>query len=207
MPLFRPLSVVLFAATLTASLVSSEARASDEPATASRHPRDAFARPFALAGYAAGQAGAYGAAGVGGRARWEPFPRLGVEVFSEHLAVQWPGGFRHDHPIGFNLYAPFAVTETVRVRPLLGFCAVFSFIEPEKPSGPRADDILFGAHAGMGVEIAIEDRISWFFDAQVIGYLSHDRTLHGWTGGVGDQLRTLAVFQPATGLQIHLGGR
>ena len=197
-----------FIAALVAALgTSSIARAQEDAPPAQENVKlGAFDKPFALAGYAVGWAGAYEAAGVGGRARWEMARgSFGVEVLAEHLAVDWQGGFRHDHPIGFNLYVPFALSKNVRIRPLLGACTVFSFVEPAHAGAPRADDILFGVHGGAGIEVAIDDMLSWFLDAQGIVYLAHDRTSAGWTGAVGPDVHSIAVFQPTTGLQLHLG--
>jgi hypothetical protein len=190
------------AATLGATSISRAADAPSEEVTR----RGPFERPFALSGYGVAWTGAYTAVGVGGRLRWEMVPgRFGVELLAEHLIVDWPGGFRHDHPIGFNLYVPFALSRNVRLRVLAGACTVFSFVEPEHAGAPRADDILFGLHGGAGLEIALHERVSWFFETQAIGYLAHDRTGQGWTGSVGNSERPIAVFQPTTGLQIHIG--
>ena len=70
---------------------------------------------------------------------------------------------------------------------------------------PRADDILFGVHGGVGLEVAVHERVSLFLDAQAIGYLAHDRTGQGWTGSVGGNEHPIAVLQPTMGLQVHLG--
>ncbi len=185
---------------------TSTAHAADAPPVVQTAPKSAFDRPFALAGYGVGWAGGYTAGGVGGRARWEMVPRtFGVEVLAESLIVDWPGGLRHDHPIGFNLYLPFDLTRDVRFRVLAGACTVFSFVEPQHAGAPRADDILFGVHGGAGLEVSLHDRLSWFLDLQAIGYLAHDRTGQGWTGSVGSSERALAIFQPTTGLALHLG--
>jgi hypothetical protein len=199
-------TTLVWCAALAATLsVTSTARAS-EVSGDEAPPTGPFERSVALSGYGVGWAGAYTAAGVGGRLRWEMLPRrFGLELLAEHLLVEGSGGLRHDHPIGFNLYVPLAASRSVRFRVLAGACTVFSFVEPEHAGAPRADDILFGVHGGGGVEIALHQRVSWFLDAQLIGYLAHDRTGQGWTGSVGSSERPIAVFQPTTGLAIHLG--
>lgn len=164
-----------------------------------------FDRGWALGGYATGWAGSYAGVGLGGRLRFEPYEKLGIEVFGESLIVESPGGLRHDHPVGFNLYVPFRVSERVRLRPLFGFCAVFSFIEPDERNAPRADDVLFGLHLGGGVEYLLGRNISAFLDVQAIGYLGHSRYAQGWTGSVDNGLSTLGVVQASLGLQAHLG--
>jgi hypothetical protein len=165
-----------------------------------------FDRPLAVGAYATGWEGAYLGGGLGGRIRWEPFDWLGIEGFAEHLLVENPGGVRHDHPIGFNAFVPWRVAAGLRLRPLFGFCAVFSLIEPDREGGPRADDIVFGVHAGGGIEWAPWDDWSFFLDAQAVAYLGHDRRAQGWTGSVDEELRTTAVVQLAAGLQLHFGG-
>lgn len=163
-----------------------------------------FDRDWALGGYATGWEGAYLGGGLGGRARWEPFEWLGVETFAEHLMVESPGGLRHDHPVGFNLYVPFDLGGRVRLRPLFGFCAVLSFMEPENEGAPGAEDVLFGMHGGAGIEWAPWADWSVFLDVQAVGYLGHDRTAQEWTGDVGEELTTSGVVQVGAGIQLHL---
>ena len=165
--------------------------------------RHAFDRDFAFAVYGLGWAGSYLGGGGGLRARWEPFDRLGVEVYSEHLALEDNEGVRHDHPIGFNLYVPFRVAENFRVRPLFGFCTVFSFLHPDNQSD-RVDDVHFGVHAGAGVEYALGRFASLFLDVQATGYAGHDRYAGGWSTHVGDQLSMWLVVSGAVGVQLHL---
>ena len=178
----------------------------DRPAAQPKPPesKDPFDRHLAVGGYGVAWAGAYPAAGVGGRIRYEWPHKFGMEGFADHLAVQWPGGgIRHDHPIGFNIYMPFQISRSVRLRPLFGACAVFSFIEPEHSGGPRADDIMFGVHGGLGMEVALEQNWSFFMEGQGIAYLAHDRTSHGWTGSVSQSMTSAYVFQPNMGLAVH----
>lgn len=165
--------------------------------------RHAFDRDFAGAIYSLGWTGPYDAYGGGLRLRWEPFERLGVEVYSEHLRVDAPEGLRHDHPIGFNLYVPFRLTENFRVRPLFGFCSVFSFVHPHNESD-RIDDIHFGVHAGGGMEYALGRFVSLFFDAQVTSYFGHGQTQGGWSTHVGDSVDLWLVASGALGVQVHL---
>jgi hypothetical protein len=209
--LFRSLHVALIA-TLISSLIPLTASAQTQTQTQTQtspdavllSSRDPFEHHVAIAGYSVAWAGAYPAAGVGGRIRGEYPHVVGVDLFAEHLAVQWPGGgFRHDHPIGFNLEKPFQITRSMRLRPMLGMCAVFSFIEPEHPGGPRADDIMFGVHAGLGMEVALHQYWSFFMEAQGVAYLAHDRSSQNWTGSVSQGVHTAGVFQPSMGLQIH----
>lgn len=176
----------------------------DDEERAPWRERQAFDRDFALAIYATGWAGAYEAGGGGLRARWEPFDRLGVEVYTEHAVVADADGLRHDHPIGFNLYVPFVVHERVRVRPLFGFCSVFSFLHPDQEGAERVDDVHFGVHAGAGLEVGFGRFASLFLDVQGVMYVGHDRYAGGWSVHVGDQLDLWWVVQAAAGVQVHL---
>jgi hypothetical protein len=202
-PLLRFVSASLVVATLafgSAAFAAAESPAGDAP-------RSAFDQPFAISSYTQGWVGAYDAAGLGGRARWEFFQhKAGVEVFGEGMLVAWPGGGeRHDIPIGFNLYAPIALGSRVRIRPLAGFCAVFSFIEPAQAGAPPSNDVLFGVHGGAGLEVAMVGPFVWFVDAQAVWYLGHDRTAANWSGAVSGSLGQAVIFQPTTGVELAFG--
>ncbi len=164
----------------------------------------AFDREFAISGYFLGWAGSYDAGGVGGHIRWEVLQhRLGLDLFGEALIVNWPGAFRHDHPIGFSAYVPFELTPRVRIRPLLGMCVVFSFVSQPGLDGPSTADVLFGVHTGVGIEVIVIGPLTWFLDLQGFWYLGHNQ-LPGW-GGVGNNLVSTGLFQPSTGFQFHFG--
>jgi len=166
-----------------------------------------FDQPLAIGAYTLGWAGAYGAAGLGGRARWEFWQhRAGLDLFGEALMVDWPGGgSRHDLPIGFNVYAPIALGSRVRMRAMGGFCAVFSFISPAEQGAPPSNDVLFGVHGGLGLEVALAGPFVWFVDAQAVWYTGHDRTASEWSGSVSGSLSGAVVFQPSTGLELAFG--
>jgi hypothetical protein len=181
------------------------AHAAESPSDSS--PRTAFDQPLAIASYTQGWLGAYDAAGIGGRARWEFWQHhAGLDLFGEAMMVNWPGGGeRHDIPIGFNIYAPFALGRHVRLRAMAGFCSVFSFIESGQQGSPPANDVIFGVHGGGGLEVAIAGPFVWFVDAQAIWYLGHDRTAQNWSGSVSGALGQAVVFQPTTGLELAFG--
>lgn len=196
-------SLLFVLATLALALPAAGQAPEEEPPPApSGSP---FDRTFALGVYGTGWLGAYGAGGIGGRLRWEPYEWLGVEVFGEALAVEWPGAFRHDWPVGFNLYVPIAITRELRLRPLFGFCAVFSLIEPPANHAPRADDILFGIHGGLGLEYALLDWLSAFVDVQAVGWVGHDRASSGWSADIEDSYTTFGVAQLTLGVTAHFG--
>lgn len=175
----------------------------DAPATSAPSTVRAFDRPFAFASYAAVRGGTYQATGVGGRLRWQPFRRLGVETYLEATLVDWEGGFRHDYPNGFSLYTPFTFG-AFRVRPYAGFCDVVSLVEPTQEGAPRADDILLGAHLGVGAELALGRSWSVFVDAQADSYMGHDRASGGWTGNVAESLMPVVTGQVNAGVQLHV---
>lgn len=164
----------------------------------------AFDREWALGIYGTGWVGDYSGAGVGGRLRWEPFELLGFDVWAESLLVEWPGGLRHDHPVGFNIYVPIEIVPEVRFRPMLGLCASFSLIEPQEQDGPRADDVQFAIHGGAGIEFSPNRTFSIFVDVQAFGYLGHDRTAEGWTGSVDEGYTYFATVTGSAGFQVHL---
>lgn len=168
--------------------------------------RSPFTRTFGLGAYATGWAGAYGGGGVGGRIRYEAFSFLGLDLFGEALIVPVAHGLRHDHPIGFNLFVPFRVGQVVRLRPLLGMCVTASFFHPEEVGAPRADTILVGAHAGGGLELALHDRLSFFLEAKAVAWFGNDRSVQGWTGVVGGDVKPFLLGQAQLGFTFHLGG-
>jgi hypothetical protein len=172
---------------------SARAQSRTDPA-----PRSPWGTQLAVAFYATGHAGSYLAGGIGGRLRYEPFEWLGAEAYLEATIVEWPGAFRHDYPNGFNIYTPIRIDD-VRIKPYIGFCDILSFIEPAQALAPRADDVLFGAHAGVGIEIALHRFVSVFADVQGNVYMGHDRTAEMWTGGVGED------FVPFWNIQLNLG--
>ena len=165
--------------------------------------KKAFDRQFAFGAYGTNWSGNYNAIGIGLRSRFEPFELVGVDLFSEHLVVEDDIGFRHDHPIGFSLYIPIEISDNFRIRPLFGMCAVFSFTETDNAGVERIDDILFGLHAGGGLEYSIGRFVSVYLETQVTGYLGHNRygSPGGWSAHVGDNLATSLIIGNALGVR------
>ena len=191
---------------LVAAPAAAQDVASDEELPSEDAPVGALDRPFMIGSYVSGWAGSYLAGGVGGRVGWEPFDELGVQVFGEGHIVEWAGaGIRHDHQIGFDLYIPITLAPGFRLRPLFGFCTVFSLIEPDPSTAPRADDVLFGAHAGLGLEIGISTWGSFFVEAQGTVWAGHDRSQSRWTGAVEDTYAPFGTAQLITGFAVHFG--
>ena len=84
-------------------------------------------------------------------------------------------------------------------------CVVASFIEPEEPQGPRVDDVLVGAHAGAGFDVALSRWVSLFAEGKAVVWVGHDRSVHGWTGALANEVQPFVVGQAQLGLTVHLG--
>ena len=163
----------------------------------------AFDRSWALGGYLVGGSGDYGSAGLGGRLRWEVLPgSFGIEVFAQQATVSWPGPDRMDHVGGFALYLPLRVSERVRVRPMAGFCGMLSLVDRGGPGTQRDDDVMTSAHAGVGLEVALTDRLVLFADSEAWAYLGNGAGKDGWTrqGNLG--VTTTATV--TAGLSVQL---
>ena len=185
----------MFALALPAALAAT-------PATPP--PTDAFDRRIALGTYVAVRGGDYRSDGLGGRVRWEPGVGVGLDLYLEAAVVQVDGGgFRHDYPNGFNVFVPMRLGP-VRARAFAGFCDILSFVEPAQPGAPRADDVLIGAHVGLGAEWAITPAWSLFVEGQTDLYAGHDRSSGGWTGDVAEDLLPFWTGQVNAGVQVHL---
>lgn len=197
-----PLSTAL-ALALAASLAAA-AQASPSARTASAHADDPFAQATGVGTYAAVWAGDYDAVGLGGRARLEYGELVGLDLYAEAYAVDVPLTTRRDVVIGFNLFTPFTLGYGLRIRPLFGFCAGFSFTEPVHAGADRADDIAFGVHAGGGLEWGLSRFVSVFADGQQLLWWGNPRAEAGWGGGLDGTLEANSVFQASAGLQLHL---
>lgn len=165
---------------------------------------DAFDRDLGIGFYASGRAGYREAAGLGGEVRWEPFDRLGVDVFAEAFVVDEPGYRRLDVPVGFDLYVPFRLGERVRLRPLAGFCSVFSFQDSQREGVDATHDVQFGIHAGGGLEVALGRFLSLQLDLKGIVYFGHDRYAGGWDDHVSKDLRAFGIAQANLGVMVRL---
>ncbi|MBX7194322.1 MAG: hypothetical protein K1X94_19860 [Sandaracinaceae bacterium] len=193
---FAVLALALFAAPRLAQADAPFAPLPDETHLAAEHD-------LAFGVYASGWAGSYLAGGVGGRLRWEIFDDFGIELFGEAHVVESGSGIRHDHQVGFNVYVPIRLGAGLRLRPLLGMCAVISMVEPTEQLAPRADDILFGAHAGLSLEWSANEWLALFVEAQGVGWAGHDRSLNRWTGAISDTYVPFGTAQVILGTSAH----
>lgn len=166
-------------------------------------PTNPFERAGGIGLYGATWSGDYDATGLGGRARLEYDDTIGLDLFAEGYAVDVPGTRRADLVIGFNLFVPFAVLPRLRLRPLFGFCADFSFTHPTHDADPVTDDIGFGIHAGGGIEVGLGSDWSIFADAQQVLWFTNDHRGGDWTQA-GGALHTSTLTQASLGVQIHL---
>ncbi|MCB9631564.1 MAG: hypothetical protein H6721_05420 [Sandaracinus sp.] len=195
------LALAAFAAVAHVAVPSAHADDTELVPWSQRH---AFDRDFGIGVYASGRAGYREAVGLGGEVRWEPFDRLGVDVFAEAFVVDEPGYRRLDVPIGFDLYVPFRVSEHVRLRPLAGFCSVFSFQDAQRDGVDDTHDVQFGVHGGAGLEVALGRFVSLTLDVKGIVYFGHDRYSGGWDDHVSDELRAFGVAQGNLGVMMRL---
>jgi len=197
------LAFAVFAAALALPL-TLPASASADDALVPWSRRDAFDRDFGIGFYASGRAGYREAVGLGGEVRWEPFDRLGVDVFAEAFVVDEPGYQRIDVPIGFDLYVPFRLGEHFRLRPLAGFCSVFSFQDSQREGVDATHDVQFGIHGGAGLELALGRFVSLNLDVKGIVYFGHDRYSGGWDEHVSKDLRAFGIAQANLGVMVRL---
>ncbi len=191
-------------ALLAAAVVLFALPASGQDAEPAHAEERAFDSPWALAVYGTSWSGEYSALGLGGRARFEFSESAGLEVFAEMLDADWPGADRRDYPVGFYLYVPFDLTSSLRLRPMAGMCAMFSFVGGGTDGAPEAQDILFGLDAGAGLEWAPWSAVSLFVEARGIVYWGHGRDVQSWTSDIGERLEETGHFQVSAGLQVHL---
>ena len=202
--MLRPISlVVMLMAAPVFAQQDEVAQPAPTPAPTKHSPFDNY---LGIAAYGTGEGGSYAGGGLGGRLRIQPWRFVGVDLFGEAMLVASPHGIRHDHPIGFNLFAMFRFGR-VALKPLLGACVTFSFIEPTEADAPRADDVLFGPHAGLGLEVALHRRLSFFAEGKAVLWFGHDRALQGWTGAVGGNVQPFVVGQGMVGLMFHFWER
>lgn len=191
---------------LAAPVLAQEPQVVQPPPEVAPKQRSPFDNYLGIAAYGTGEGGSYAGGGLGGRVRIQPWRFVGVDLFGEAMLVHSPHGFRHDYPIGFNLFAMIRFGR-VALKPLLGACVTFSFIEPSQADAPRADDVLFGPHAGAALEVALHRRLSFFVEGKAVLWFGHDRSLNGWTGAVGGNVQPFVVGQGMVGLMFHFWER
>lgn len=156
---------------------------------------------FALGARFSGWAGPYDAPGVGGHLKIRPWDMLGIELFNDNFAVLSDDGLRHDHVIGFSLYAPRLLSgEDWFLAPTFGSCVDFSFSHPKSKAAPGTSDLLFGVHGGLMAEVFVFDGFAFEMNATVYGYLGHEAKTQGWSARVSNRLGGTAVAQLNAGL-------
>ncbi|MBX3246744.1 MAG: hypothetical protein KF901_06125 [Myxococcales bacterium] len=196
--------LVLAPLLLAAALAPTVASADDTRDLVPWSQRHAFDRAFGVGVHVAGRAGYAEALGGGARLRWEPLRLLGVDVFAEGFSVRDPDQRRVDIPIGFDLAVPIRLGRHLRLRPLAGMCAVFSFRNPQREGVQATHDIHFGVHGGLGLELALGRFVSLGLDVRGILYFGHETHDGGWSSHVGDRLTTFGIAQANLGVMVRL---
>ncbi|MCB9651804.1 MAG: hypothetical protein H6730_35185 [Deltaproteobacteria bacterium] len=156
---------------------------------------------LAIGARATAWVGPYAAPGAGGHIKLRPWSWVGVELFSDNFAWRQAEAWRHDHVIGFGLYAPSLVAGSGWfVAPTLGACVDFRFAHPDQVGAPGTSDILFGVHGGAMAEIFLLEGFAFELNAEMFGYLGHQTGLQSWSARVSNQLGTSAVGQLTAGV-------
>lgn len=179
----RLLPIVLLLPTSTAI-----AETGPEAAATAEAPR----RPghgVAIGVRGSGWVGPYAAPGLGGHIKVRPWEALGIELFSDNFAMRQEDAWRHDHVIGFSLYAPSLITgEEWFLAPTFGACVDFRFAHPDQAEAPSTSDILFGLHAGAMLEVFLLEDFAFEANGTVYSYLGHETGLERWSARVSNEL-------------------
>jgi len=156
---------------------------------------------LALGARASGWMGPYAAPGAGGHIKVRPWEVLGIELFSDNFATRQREAWRHDHVIGFSLYAPSLIAGSGWfLAPTAGACVDFRFAHPDLAGAPSTSDVLFGVHGGLMLEVFLLEGFSAEFNATMYGYLGHQTGLERWSAKVSNGLSTSAVGLATAGV-------
>jgi hypothetical protein len=138
--------------------------------------------------------GPYAAPGAGGHIKLRPWSWVGVELFSDNFAWRQEDAWRHDHVIGFSLFAPSLVAgRGWYVAPTFGACVDFRFAHPDQAQAPGTSDILFGVHGGAMAEVFVLEGFAFEVNAALYGYVGHETGLERWSARVSNALGGSAV--------------
>lgn len=146
-------------------------------------------------GYSAG--GAYADLGLGFNIRYRPEEALGLELALQSYNVDTADSTRHQ-TVGQASVELFAFPWS-RVSPyvLTGVTMTGRSIDDDYyDNGIRtaqANDVLTGLHGGIGLELAIGERLALDLEGRYIGYLDKPAQDASWPGG----------FQTTAGLAYH----
>lgn len=133
--------------------------------------------------------GTYAAPGVGGHLKLRLFEDIGIEAFSDNFARIQDHAWRHDHVIGFSLYAPSLIAgDSWFIAPTLGTCVDFRFAHPIDSDAPSTSDILFGVHGGLMAEAFVGYGFSFEATATMYAYIGHESDVQRWSAEISNEL-------------------
>lgn len=168
--------------------------------------RGAFSldHPFALGGRVSSWMGGYFAPSLGGHIKLRPWEWVGVEAFSDNFLRVQDDAWRHDHVIGFSLYAPSLIGNDVwYVAPSFGMCVDFRFAHPTEGDRPSVSDILFGVHGGL----MFERFVAWGFSVQanatLYAYLGHESSVERWSATLSNDLHVTPIGLVTAGVNYY----
>lgn len=148
--------------------------------------------------------GRYTSQGIGGRFRWEPLSWLGVEGIAEAVFAESSEGTRIDVPLGSQVYVPYAILPSLRVRGLVGFCAMVSISRGKAANAADADDLQLGVKAGGGLELALGGGWLAYGDLAWQRYLGHGRKMSVWSDALDGSLTPVDHLTVAIGLGVGI---
>ena len=131
-----------------------------------------------LTGYE--DAHAYGDFGLGITARYRPFEALGIEGTVTHHNQTWDDSSERAQTVSQGSVMVFA-NPWGRISPYaLGGLTATSrsindgFYVGEEASGLQTKDVLWGPHAGVGIEFAFGKSVALDLEARYVGYMNTD---------------------------------
>ena len=192
-------ALVLIVTLLTPGLAAAEERVVGQ-----RDDAWSAEHPFGLGGRASSWVGPYFAPSVGGHLKFRPWDFIGVEAFNDNFVRLQDGAWRHDHVIGFSLYAPSLIAgRSWFVAPSLGTCVDFRFAHPSETDAPSASDVLFGIHGGLMAELFVENGFSFELNATYYAYLGHEADVERWSASLSNDLQLSGVGLITAGVNYY----
>jgi len=141
----------------------------------------------------------YGDFGLGLTARYRPFEALGIEGAITHHNQTWENDTERSQTIGqasvmvfanpWGKISPYALGGlTTNVRSIDD-----AFYSGEDVAIQQSNDVLWGPHAGVGVEFAFGKRVALDLEARYTGYLNTD----------SQDMSMPGAFQTTAGFLVH----
>lgn len=146
--------------------------------------------------------GPYTAPGLGGDLELTILDALGVDLFSDNFAMIGPT-LRHDHVIGFSLFAPtLLATSDFFVSPTFGACVDFRFEHAD--DAPSSSSVLFGVHAGARAKAFVLYDFAFHVSAEGYLYFGNPGERSGWTVRPTDGLGAFPAVVVTAGVAYAL---